>query len=358
MIRVLQVVAGLNYGGVSAAIMNYYRNIDRTKVQFDFTTTQAGGRFEEEIKQLGGNVFLLPNKSKHPLKYVKQLKKIIKQNNYDIVHSNTNSASAFLDLYPAKRAKCKIRIAHSHNSDCLIKWQHRIFKPLLPSVVTNRFACSAAAARWLFGKNKDYKLINNGIDFDKYAFDREKRAAVRKQMGWDDDIIIGNVASFQERKNQRFLIEMMPQLLQALPNARLVLVGRGGTQQQLKELCAQLNVSDKVDFLGARNDVDELLQGFDVFCFPSTFEGLALAYIEALSSALPVVISDGVPFVQFGNVTRLPLNHEQWVERIKAIVLDIPNRAPLTAQEIADSGYDIKTLAGELLNTYEELTDV
>lgn len=358
MIRVLQVVAGLNYGGVSAAIMNYYRNIDRTKVQFDFTTQAAGGRFEEEIKQLGGNVFVLPNKSKHPFKYVKQLKKIIKQNKYDIVHSNTNSASAFLDLYPAKRAKCKIRIAHSHNSNCLIKWQHKIFKPLLPSVVTNRFACSAAAAEWMFGKNKEYKLINNGIDFDKYAFDREKRVAVREQMQWGDDIIIGNVASFQERKNQRFLIELMPRLLQVLPNARLVLVGNGGTQQQLKELCVQLNVSDRVSFLGARNDVDKLLQGFDMFCFPSTFEGLALAYIEALASALPVIISDGVPFVQFGNVTRLPLSHEEWIERIKATVSDIPNRTALSAHEIADSGYDIKTLSGELLNIYEELTDV
>lgn len=358
MIRVLQVVAGLNYGGVSSAIMNYYRNIDRTKVQFDFTTTQAGGRFEEEIKQLGGKVFLLPNKSKHPFKYVKQLKKIIKQNNYDIVHSNTNSASAYLDLYPAKRAKCKIRIAHSHNSNCLIKWQHKIFKPLLPSVVTTRFACSAVAAEWMFGKNKDYRLINNGIDFDKHAFDHEKRAAVREQMQWGDDIIIGNVASFQERKNQRFLIELMPQLLQVLPNARLVLVGSGGTQQQLKELCAQLNVSDRVNFLGARNDVDKLLQGFDVFCFPSTFEGLGLAYIEALASALPVIISDGVPLVQFGDVSRLPLNQAEWVERIKTVVQEIPSRTALTAQEIADSGYDIKTLAQKLLNTYEELTNV
>ncbi|MDE6029926.1 MAG: glycosyltransferase family 1 protein [Clostridiales bacterium] len=358
MIRVLQIVAGLNYGGVSAAIMNYYRNIDRTKVQFDFTTTAAGGRFEEEIKQLGGNVFLLPNKSKHPFKYVKQLKKIIKQGNYDIVQSNANSASAFLDLYPAKRAKCKIRIAHSHNSNCLIKWQHKIFKPLLPSVVTNRFACSAAAAEWMFGKNKDYKLINNGIDFDKYAFDLEKRAAVREQMQWGDDIIIGNVGSFQERKNQRFLIELMPKLLQVLPNARLVLIGRGDTQQQLKELCTQLNVNDSVDFLGARNDVDMLLQGFDVFCFPSTFEGLALAYIEALASALPVIISDGVPFVQFGNVSRLPLIHEQWIDRIQTSAQNVANRTAFTAQEIADSGYDIKTLAAELLNVYEELTNV
>ncbi len=317
MIKVLQVVGSLDYAGIEAVIMNYYRNIDRDKVQFDFIATSRGGRFEDEIHELGGNIFYLPSKSKHPFKYMRQLKKIVLENNYDIVHSNTNSASAYLDLKPAKKAGCKIRIAHSHNSSCLVKWQHRLFKPLLPSVVTHRFACSEAAAKWLFGKNKDYKLINNGIDFDKFAFNEETRNKVRNEQKWDDSYVIGNVASFQERKNQRFLVELMPKLLKGIPNARLVFVGEGETRGGVLELCDKLDIKDKVEFLGLRKDVDKLLQGFDAFCFPSLFEGLAVAYIEAVASGLPVIISDGVPFVEIGeNITRISLDNELWLKEI------------------------------------------
>lgn len=124
MIRVLQVIGSLKYGGIETVIMNYYRQIDRDRVQFDFITTSGGGRFEQEIEQLGGKIFCLPQKSRHPFKYMKQLQRIIRQNHYNIVHSNTNSASAFLDLRAAKKANCAVRIAHSHNSICLIKWQH------------------------------------------------------------------------------------------------------------------------------------------------------------------------------------------------------------------------------------------
>lgn len=246
MIKVLQVVGSLNYAGIESVIMNYYRNIDRSKVQFDFIATSQGGRLEEEIRSLGGKIFYLPSKSKHPFKYMKGLEKIIKDNKYDIVHSNTNSASAYLDLRSAKKAGCKIRIAHSHNSSCLIKWQHRLFKPLLPTVTTHRFACSEPAAKWMFGKNKNYEIINNGIDFNKYAYDEQKRIEVRSTMQWTDSFIIGNVASFQQRKNQKFLVEIMPDILSHIPHARLVLVGDGETRGALEELCKQLNIYDKV----------------------------------------------------------------------------------------------------------------
>lgn len=353
MIRVLQVVGCLNYGGVESVIMNYYRHIDKSKIQFDFVTTSKGGRFEEEIKQLGGNIFYLPQKSRHPFEYMKQLKKVIRENNYDVVHSNTNSASAFLDLYPAKRAKVRVRIAHSHNNNCLIGWQHRILRPILPTVTTHRMACSDAAAKWLFGNNKNYKIINNGIDFDKFAYNEDVRNKVREKLNWKDYLLIGNVASFQDRKNQRFLIELMPQLISEFPNAKLVLVGAGDTQEKLKQLCVDLGIESSVEFLGVRNDVNELLQGFDVFCFPSLFEGLGVAYIEAAASSLPVVISDGVPYVQISeNVEQLALDSEQWLLKIKRAFGNSLNRRSLTNEEIINSGYDIKSLAKQLEEYY------
>lgn len=356
MIKVLQVIGSLNYGGIESVIMNYYRHIDRNEVQFDFITTSGGGRFEDEIRELGGNIFCLPSKSRQPFGYMKQLKKIIKENKYDIVHSNTNSASAFLDLYPAKKAGCKVRIAHSHNTNCLVKWQHRIFKPLLPTVTTHRFACYDAAAKWLFGGNKNYTIINNGIDFDKFAFNSQKRNEVRTRLNWNDDFVIGNVASFQERKNQKFLVEILPELAQQVPNVKLVLVGLGSTQESLKQLSIELNVSDKIEFLGARNDVDELLQAFDVFCFPSLYEGLAVAYIEAAVSGLPVIISDGVPYVSVTDALyRLPLDKKQWIDKIVQICkADTPRRI-FTESEKTYTGFNIHDLAKSLQNYYYDM---
>lgn len=353
MIKVLQVVGDLNYGGVEAVVMNYYRHINRDEVQFDFITTTQNGRFEAEIKQLGGNIYRVPRKSKHPFKYMRQLKKIIKQNKYDIVHSNTNSASAFLDLYPAKRAKCKIRIAHSHNTSCLVKWQHRLFKPLLPMVVTNRLACSKEAAKWLFGNNQDYHVVNNGVDFNKFVYDEDKRNVIRESLKWQHDFVIGNVASFQDRKNQKFLIELMPKLLEKIPNVRLVLIGKGETKNALMEQSEAMGLGERVEFLGTRDDVDLLLQGFDVFCFPSLFEGLSVAYVEAIASGVPVIISDGVPFVNIGNtVTRLELDHDKWLEKIVQINEKPIHRKPFSYEERVQSNYDINILADKLKDYY------
>ncbi len=357
MIKVLQVIGSLNYGGIESVIMNYYRNIDREKVQFDFITTSAGGRFEDEIRSLGGKIFYLPSKSKHPFKYMRGLEKIIRENNYDIVHSNTNSASAYLDLKPAKKAGCKVRIAHSHNSSCLIKWQHRLFKPLLSGVLTHRFACSEAAAKWLFGKNKDYEIINNGIDFDKFAFNVNVRNAVRNEHNWGDSFVIGNVASFQERKNQKFLIEMLPKLVEKLPNIKLVLVGDGNTVDELRELARTLQVSNCVEFMGNRKDVNELLQGFDMFCFPSLFEGLGVAYIEALVSGLTVLISDGVPIVKTKeNVYQISLDKNLWINKVFSI-LDKTNNRHLDRQELIKIGYDIQVNAQSLERKYIEMVN-
>jgi len=355
MIKVLQIVGNLNYGGVEAVIMNYYRHINKNLIQFDFITTSENGRFEDEIRAAGGGIFHLPSKSKHPFKYMKNLRKIIETNHYDIVHSNTNSASAYLDLRPAKKAGCKVRIAHSHNTSCLVKWQHKLFKPLLPSVTTHRFACSEPAAKWLFGKNNDYVIINNGIDFEKFAFNKETRLLVRDKFAWNDCFIIGNVASFQERKNQRFLISILPEIANSVPNVKLVFVGIGETMCELRELVDELGISERVEFLESRNDVNELLQGFDVFCFPSLFEGLAVAYIEAIASGLPVIISDGVPIVEIANrVKQLPLEKDLWIKNIVES-FNNPIDRKLNIDYIEKSGYDIKTLTEKLQNYYVDM---
>lgn len=357
MIRVLQVIGDLGFTGIPVVIMNYYRNMDRSKVQFDFIATNPGGRFEEEIRQLGGNIYYLPPKFRHPFKYMKGLKKIIKANNYDIVHSNTNSASAFLDLYPAKRAKCKVRIAHSHNNGCNIKWQHYIFKPLLPMVANVRYACSKEAGKWMFG-NKKFELINNGIDFEKYKFNQQKRTEIRQENNWQDNYIIGHIGSFQERKNQRFLVEMMHDLLKQIPNAKLVLIGDGETRQAIEELANNLGVKNNIEFLGNRLDTVELIQGFDVFCLPSFAEGMAMVLIEAQVAGLACFVSKAVPYVTLDNtnpVTQIELNKANWIQEICEYKAKNIQRHPLSQELMDTSDYNIKNLTNILLEKYIDL---
>lgn len=357
MIRVLQVISGLDYGGVSAAIMNYYRHIDRSKIQFDFTTTMSGGRFEKEIEELGGRIYRIPSKFRHPLKYMKELKRIIVANDYDIVHSNANSASAFLDLLPAKLAKCKVRIAHSHASQCLIKWQHYIFKPLLPTVANARFACSEEAGKWMFG-SKSCVIIKNGIDFEKYAYDEKTETTVRKEHGWEENFIIGHVGAFNEIKNQKFLINLLPSLVKSIPNVRLVMIGNGELLEETRKVAVDLKVDDKVVFMGNRNDVPVLLQGMDAFCLPSLAEGLGLAYIEAQAAGVPSIISDGVPYVCFdetNKVIQLDLKEELWVDKIKEIYFSGIKKKKLSEDIIAKSNYDINTIVSNLETEYARL---
>lgn len=351
MIKILQVLGGLNYGGVSSAIMNFYRKLDKTEFHCDFTTTSRGGRWESEIKANGGDIFLLPSRSKHPFKYYKELKRVIKNGNYDIVHSNSNSASCYLDLRAAKKAGCKIRLAHSHNSSCGVKWQHYIFKPFLNRVTTHRLACSKPAAAWLFG-NKDCTILNNGIDFDKFMFDEAIRKKVRCANQWEDSFVIGHIGTLCDRKNQRFLIELMPKILERKPNALLVLIGSGESLSELEELSTELCVRNNVKFVGNSNNVNELLQGFDLFCFPSIYEGLGIAYIEAAVSGLRVIISDSIPYANIGdNIKVLPLDSAAWLNEIYSMS-SLPPRITFTEQQRLNSCYDINYIVKELEDFY------
>ena len=353
MIKVLQVIGSMNYGGIESVIMNFYSHIDREQVQFDFISGPAPGRFDKVAESLGAHVYHLPVKSRHPLRYVKQLSKIVSENGYDIVHSNTNSASAFLDLWAAKRGKCKCRIAHSHNSSCIVKWQHYLLKPFLPLVVTDRLACSDAAAKWLFRKKDPYVILPNAIDFKKFDYDPQVRKTIRAELGLDQDgqeFAIGHIGSFQERKNQKFLVSLMPEILKSIKNTRLIFVGEGETKQSVYELCTELNVADKVIFLGNRSDVEKVLQAFDVFAFPSQFEGMSVAYLEAACSGLPVVVSDTIPAAAIAdNIFRLPLQKDLWIDKI----LSFRNRERSSVlKSIADSEYNIDVAAEKLVDFY------
>lgn len=302
-IRVLQILGIVANGGVEAVIMNYYRNIDKTKIQFDFVVhSDADKNYINEVLAMGAKVYKITPYTKNIFKFMYEIYHIIKSNQYQIVHSNMNALSGFA-LLPAYLAGAKVRILHNHTTDSkeeklrsLIK---RMLRPFTKLFANQYCACSKLAAEWMYGKNAVIKgkvtIINNAIDFKKFKFNKETRERLRKEIGLEDCFIIGHVGRFMKQKNHEFLIEIFNELLKQKQNAKLLLIGDGKLKLQIEEKVKNLGIEKAVIFLGNRNDVADLYNAMDVFVFPSFYEGLGMVVIEAQVNSLPVVTSDAVP---------------------------------------------------------------
>jgi len=302
-IRVAQIIGKWVGGGVEAVVMNYYRHINREKIQFDFICDSDSTNIPyEEIESLGGKVILIPPYQK-VFKYHKELKKTLIENEYKIVHSHINTLSIF-PLYAAKKAGVPVRIAHSHSTTNSKEWKRNILKQILRPFskifATNYMCCSELAGRWLFG-NKVYNkgkvyLLNNAIDLEKFSYDEKIRNKKRKELGIKkNQLVIGHIGRFMTQKNHTFLIDIFNEIHKENNDAVLILVGQGPLLENMRKKVNQLKLTDYVQFLGQRNDVNELYQVFDAFLLPSLYEGLGVVLIEAQCSGLPCVCSNKVP---------------------------------------------------------------
>ena len=360
-IRIAQIIGKWCGGGVESVVMNYYRNIDRSKIQFDFICDDDSTNIPyEEIEKLGGKVILIPPYQK-VFKYHKELKKVLKDGNYKIVHSHINTLSVF-SLFAAKCAGVPVRIAHSHSTTNkkekvknLIK---QILRPFSKIFATDYMCCSELAGRWLFG-NKEYDkgnvyLLNNAIDLDKFRYDEKIRIEKRKELNISDDtLVIGHVGRFVEQKNHRFLIDIFNEVHKQNSNSVLLLAGQGPLMDEMKEKVRNLGLDDSVKFLGQRDDINELYQAMDLFLFPSLYEGLGMVVVEAQYSNLPCVLSTEVPMIvkinsniKFINLTE---KSEKWVETIKELIKEENNR---DGNVITNNCYDIKNEEKKLEEFY------
>ena len=269
-------------GGVESVVMNYYRNIDKSKVQFHFICDEDSTDIPyDEIEKLGGKVIVVPPYQKL-FKYQKELYKIFKENNYKIVHSHINALSVF-PLRIAKKAKIPVRIAHSHSTSNKKEWKKNIVKNILrpfSKLYANKFfACTKHAGEWLFGKKiierKELNVINNAIDLKKFEFNEKTREDLRKELGIKEDtLIIGHVGRFMKQKNHEFLIEVFKELIKKNDNSILMLIGQGPLLNDMKQKVRDLKIEDKVKFMGQVTDVEKYYNIMDVFLFPSIYEGL------------------------------------------------------------------------------------
>ncbi|MEK6449962.1 MULTISPECIES: glycosyltransferase family 1 protein [unclassified Myroides] len=299
-IRILHVVTIMNLGGIETFLMTLYRNIDRSKVQFDFLVhRKEEGFFDKEIKALGGNI--IPIQSLNPFKYSsykKELALILNRYSYKIIHSHLNANSSLV-LDVAMKSNVLIRISHSHidKSGSGIKGLIKSYlKRKINKVATHRFACSVQAGRWLFGIENNFIVFNNAIKSDNFVYNNEVREGIRRELAIKDGtILVGNIARFNFQKNHKFMIDVFYEFHKKEPNSCLLLLGDGELLTDINEKVKKLGLKDKVIFTGAVANANEYLNAMDIFLFPSLFEGLGIVAVEAQCCGLPVIMTDSLP---------------------------------------------------------------
>lgn len=362
-IRVAQIMGKWLGGGVESVVMNYYRNIDRNKVQFDFICDEDSKYIpKDEIEGLGGKVILIPPYQK-PFKYHKELKRVLKEGKYKIVHSHINTLSVF-SLWAAKAAGVPVRIAHSHSTTNKKEWKKnfmkQILRPFCKVFATDYFCCSEKAGRWQFG-NRAYNqgkvyLLNNAIDVDKFKYNEMIRKRKRKELNIkDDEIVIGHIGRFVTVKNHMFLIEVFNEIRKKRENVILLLAGEGPLKEKMQNKVKELGLEKSVRFLGQRNDANELYQAFDAFVLPSLYEGLPVVGVEAQAAGLPCFFSANMTteakILKTTEFIELIQGVDKWANIISK---DLENfNRNNTTEEITDNNFNIKTEAEKLLMQYE-----
>lgn len=304
-IRVAQVMGKMLFGGTESVVMNYYRHIDRTKVQFDFIA-DSDSRMpiprKEEIESLGGRVFIVPPYQKLH-EYIPALVRLFREQDYQIVHAHISTLNVF-PLYAAKKAGVPVRISHGHTTASSGEWGKNILKyslrPFAKTYATHYAACSELAGEWLFGKRTmgqgKVTIFHNAIELDRYRYDEKVRREVRRELGIDDGkFVIGHVGRFCYQKNQEFLLDVFAEVQKQNQDAVLLLVGDGGDREKIEEKARRLGLWGGVILPGSRSDVERLYQAMDVFVFPSRYEGLGMAVIEAQMCGVRTIVSTAVP---------------------------------------------------------------
>lgn len=296
-IRVLHVLQRMEAGGTQAFLMNLYRNIDREKVQFDFMVEYAERQFyDDEIESLGGRIFRSSFREDYNLpRFKKFLSDFFAEHpEYRIVHCHAYTIGYFV-LKAAEEAGVTVRIAHSHNNNMsgLTVPLKIVMRSLFPVHATHLMAASTEAGRFLFG-GRDFTVVKNAIDIDRFHYDADVRRQVRDELDLGCSFVVGNVGRLHQQKNQAFLLDIFNEILALEPKARLLMVGSGPLHDELVRKAESLGICDDIILLSNRSDMNRIYQAMDVFALPSLYEGLGIVAIEAQSSGLPTICSDGV----------------------------------------------------------------
>ena len=357
-------MAGLNRGGLETFVMNVYRNIDRTKVQFDFLSHTPNGDYAQEVQSMGGRVYGIKPRNVGFFAYYKSLDKFFKEHahEYQAIHLHTSSLSMASCLFYAKKYGIKVRIIHAHSSSIsgskLNYILHFLTKPFVRFLATDYLGCSDKGLDWLY-KNTGIRhkaiMINNGIDTNLFRFSPTKRERVRNTLKiGENTIVIGHVGRFFWVKNHKFLVNIFNVYHLKNKDSKLLLIGTGELEEEIRKQVKELRINDDVLFLGLRSDIPDLLQAMDIFIMPSFFEGLPVSLVEAQTSGLPIlatdIISKDAQIIDYFYTLSLSHSAEDWANKIHKIVNSYQRKD--TSEATKRKGFDVKTTVSFLINIY------
>lgn len=361
-IRVLNLFTIMNRGGAETMVMNYYRKLDKSKVQFDFMVHRPErGAYDDEIESLGGKIYRMPAiRPWTAMQYRKVVRKFYEDHpEYKIIHSHM-SELGYYDFLEAEKAGIPVRICHAHNRPYGIDIKSPVrwyYKTLMIPHISHMFMCGEESGEWLFGKKNKSRFIqlNNAIDAKDYSYNEVKRAEVRKCFGLKEELVVGHVGRFNLQKNHPFIIDVFNEVHKKEPDSVLLLVGddSGKVAEDIHKRVGELNLAGAVRFLGVRTDVADLMQAMDVFLFPSLFEGFGIVALEAQAAGLPAVVSKRIPpecmITDCISSLELDFSAEIWANRlIEAVKNERKNRF----LEIKKAGFDIVENAKFLQDFY------
>ncbi|MCL2410685.1 MAG: glycosyltransferase family 1 protein [Treponema sp.] len=364
--RILHVLGNLDRGGAETFIMNIYRHIERSRIQFDFMVhTMDKWAYDDEILSLGGQIYRVPPyRIVNHVQYESEWSKFLKNNNsYKMIHGHmTSTASVYLKL--AKR-KGITTASHSHNTSsgqgvsAIIK---DMLQVPLKSMADYLFACSMAAGKWCYGKDfherTNFHMIQNAIDTEKFIYNPFVRNLKREELGIESKFIIGHIGRFNAQKNHSFLIDIFKNIYDQNRNAILLLVGDGVLRKNIEKKVEKLGLKDNVIFTGVRSDIPELLCAMDVFLLPSLYEGLPVTLVEAQANGLRCIISDVI--TQEAKVTNLleylPLQESASYWARKILEFEKGYERENMQKVMANAGFDIKNVAKWLEDFYCEVS--
>jgi glycosyltransferase involved in cell wall biosynthesis len=363
-------MAPLGAGGITSLVINLASQVDTSKVVFDYLTFYDRKELNEDnALQYGGEKIVVPiyrykNKIIRGLYKFFGTIKILRKHKPDIIHINASFPYDIMVGISAKLAGVKSVFFHSHNSsmkkDTSIRGKIMpLCQKLIPIVSDCNLACSELAAQFMFPKkiiqNKNYTIVNNGIEVDKYVYNSSVRKEYRQKLNLEDKFVVGHIGRFNPQKNHSFLISIFDEIQSKRSDAVLLLIGIGELQEEIKALVEEKGLRDKVIFYGATYEVPKMIQAMDCFLLPSLYEGLPVACVEAQSAGLPVIMSDTitkeVALTDLAEYLPLSLSAEEWADNILKFADSHSQRKDMS-QEIRQKGFDIKDVAEKLTAMY------
>ena len=358
-VRVLMVLT-VRYAknGITNSVLNTVSHLDPARVRCDLVApNEPDAAGKAVFERTGGTVFVLGGRNRNPLTYIRKLADIVRSREIEVLHAHGNSATLYTEMRAGRRGGANVRLAHSHNTTCKMKFADSLLRGAFYRSYTGAVACSKAAGDWLF-PNRPFTVLNNAVETERYRYSEAIRGETRAALGLTgDSFVVLHIGAFNGQKNQAFLLGSFAKLLVKRPNARLLLVGDGANRAMCEALCLRLGIADHVAFLGWREDIPALLSAADAFALPSLHEGLPLTIVEAQCAGLNCVVSDRVtPETALTElVSFCPIDSEQAFADALAAV---PNNARSSASDdaitlIKAAGFDAKENAQRLMELYE-----